>query len=228
MISLVLPVYNQADHIARVVGEYQSAMESLPGGYEIVLVPNGCRDNSVAVCESLAGPTVRVVSSVAGGWGRAVNLGLRSATGDLLCYTNSARTPGDDLVTVLKVALERPDAVVKATRRIREGWKRWLGSKLYNAECRLLLGTRSGDTNGTPKAFSRSLAELVNLTRQDDLIDAELLAVAARRGYPVVEVPVGARERHGGASTTKFKSAWKMYRGVFALRKSLRNPGVAA
>ena len=227
MISLILPVYNQADHIAAVVREYQAAMEKLVGEYEIILVPNGCRDDSVAVCELLAGSNVRVVNSQVAGWGRAVNLGLAAARGDLLCYTNSARTPAEDLIDVLKVARERRDAVVKATRRVREGWRRWLGSKLYNVECRLFLGTRSDDVNGTPKAFSRTLTKLLELKRQDDLIDAELLAVAHREGYPVVEVPVGTRQRRGGASTTKLKSAWKMYKGVFVLRKSLR-AGVAA
>lgn len=227
MISLILPVYNQADHVADVVREYRTAMEKLPDNYEIILVPNGCRDDSVGICQSLTGSNIRVSTSEIGGWGRAVNLGLAASRGDLLCYTNSARTPADDLLAVLRVARERPDAVVKATRKVREGWRRWLGSKLYNAECRWLLGTSSDDVNGTPKAFSRNLSKLLELKRPDDLIDAELLAVARREGYPVVEVPVGARQRRGGASTTKLSSAFRMYKGVFALRKTLR-AGAAA
>src|SRR4029077_20343230 len=129
LVSVVLPVHDQADHIATVVGEYTSAVARMPLEYEIVLVPNGSRDASDAVCEELArnDAHVRSVPLAQGGWGHAVRQGLAAARGYLLCYTNAARTTGPELALAVLYAATFPGTVVKANRRIRERWTRRLG-----------------------------------------------------------------------------------------------------
>src|SRR4051812_3117043 len=93
-VSIILPVHNQQDHIGAIVREYIAALEKLPSSYELLLVTNACRDRSVEICAGLAAEheQVRHVDTPRGGWGHAVILGLQSASGDTLCYTNSART----------------------------------------------------------------------------------------------------------------------------------------
>ncbi len=120
-ISVVLPVYDQADHISEIVEEYETALTGLPHRHELLLVPNGCSDQSESICHALAEQyaTVRVVVSHKGGWGRAVKLGLREARGDILCYTNSARTTAEDLLLILLYAVAYPGVIVKADRKIR-------------------------------------------------------------------------------------------------------------
>jgi outer membrane beta-barrel protein len=51
---VVLPVHNQAAHIAGIVGSYRDALGRIGRPYEIVLSLNGCRDESPAVCRTLA------------------------------------------------------------------------------------------------------------------------------------------------------------------------------
>ena len=48
LVSIVLPIYNEAAYIADVIGEYAAALTQLAVPYELVLVPNGCRDDSAA------------------------------------------------------------------------------------------------------------------------------------------------------------------------------------
>ncbi len=85
----------------------------------MILVVNGCRDRSLEVCQALSKQysPVRVVQSEKGGWGLAVKLGLKEAQGDLLCYTNSARTSPEDLALLLLYAVVYPQAVIKANRK---------------------------------------------------------------------------------------------------------------
>jgi glycosyltransferase involved in cell wall biosynthesis len=224
LISIILPVYNQADHIGRIVAEYEAAVCRIAVPHEILLVPNACRDNSVAVCYALAQtlPAVRVVESAEGGWGRAVKTGLHAAQGDLLCYTNSARTSPQDLVLLLLYALAYPDTVIKANRRIRENLSRRLGSLLYNLECRALFRLTQWDVNGTPKVFPRAFDHLLQLRQDDDLIDAEFSLVCRRANYPLIEVPIFASRRHGGKSTTDYRSAFRMYRNAYRLWRATR------
>ena len=219
LLSVVLPVYNQVDHIRPVVEGDLEALRRVPLPVEIILVPNGCRDDSEAVCRALAAehPQVRVEPSPKGGWGHAVKHGLAAARGDLLCYTNSARTEPEELILLLLYAVAYPRCVVKANRKIREHWRRRLGSLLYNIECRALFDLSNWDVNGTPKVFPREFSKLLTLARDDDLIDAEFNMICRREGYPMVEVPIFSHRRHGGRSTTNLRSAFRMYWGALQL-----------
>jgi glycosyltransferase involved in cell wall biosynthesis len=219
LVSIVLPIHNEADYLISVAEEYQSALDQLGMPYELLFVPNGCRDDSPAICHELAQKhsAMRVIESRTGSWGLAVKLGLAGARGDLLCYTNFARTTAQDLVMLLRYALTCPNVVIKVNRKIRESWRRRLGSLIYNLECRALFDLSYWDINGTPKIFPRIFDGLLRLTREDDLIDAEFNLVCRREGYPMIEVPITSFRRRGGKSTTSYRSALKLYWGAFQM-----------
>jgi glycosyltransferase involved in cell wall biosynthesis len=224
--SIVLPVHNQADHLEDLVRDYREALSRLPMRHQIVLVPNACRDQTPEICRRMAAEdqALRVVELDQGGWGRAVRAGLQSASGDVLCYTNSARTTPQMLSLTLLYASSYPDVVIKAQRRIRDNWRRQLGSLIYNLECRMLFGLASWDINGTPKAFPREFSKLLELTSNDDLIDAEFVLTCRREGYPIVEVPSTITVRRGGVSTTNYSSALRMYKGAYMLKRRMGQP----
>jgi glycosyltransferase involved in cell wall biosynthesis len=226
VVSIVLPVHNQEDHIAKIVAEYEEALQRLRIDYELVLVTNACRDRSPEICRALAAedPGVTHCDIKESGWGRAVRQGLSCARGGLLCYTNSARTSPEILTLVLLYALAYPNIVVKANRKIRESLFRRLGSLMYNLECRALFDLPTWDINGTPKVFPRSFARLLELQHDDDLIDAEFSVICRRENYPMIEVPVLSTRRHGGKSTTNYNSAFKMYWGAYKMWRCAGSP----
>ena len=222
--TIVLPVHNQDEHIESTVRAYVAKLRELPTEHEVILVTNACTDNSVAVCGSLAEreEMIRHIDLAEGGWGRAVKVGLDAAAGDVLCYTNSARTTPEMLTLMLAYGFAYPDAVLKANRRIRASFQRRLGSLLYNLECRMLFDLATWDINGTPKVFPRSFARLLELRSDDDMIDAEFVVTCKREDYPIVEVPILATVRHGGRSTTNYGSAMRMYVGAYKMHRRLR------
>jgi len=231
-VSLVLPVSNQADHVEGILTQYLRDLSTLRCPVEVIVVVNASSDASLAICRRLAAanPTLHVVDLEEGGWGRAVRAGMRVAAGELIAYTNSARTASTDLIRLISVALENRGSVVKARRIVRDRLARRFGSLVYNLECRSLLGCRSWDVNGTPKIFPRASELLNSLTRDDDLIDAEFMSLCRRYSYRVIELPVTGTKRHGGRSTTGYGSALRMYRGVVELRRAFREkkPGAPA
>ena len=220
--SVVLPFHNQADHVEQITERFLGAVAELPFEVEFVLVPNGCSDGTTEICRELVRrhPRMSLVELAEGGWGRAVRAGLDAAQGDLLCYTNSARTSTEMLVLSLLFASVHPDVVVKANRRVRDSLVRRLGSLIYNLECRMLFDLPQWDINGTPKVFPRSAASLRELERDDDLIDLEFVARCQRDGHRVLEVPLLANERHGGQSTTKLRSAARLYIGAVRMARA--------
>jgi glycosyltransferase involved in cell wall biosynthesis len=226
LISIVLPVYNQADHLHQVISEYERALQNVSVPHELILVPNGCRDDSEKVADALATefPSVRVIASPEGGWGKAVRLGLKNAKGDVVCYTNLARTQAQDLLLLVLYAIANEGVVIKANRKIRENWRRRLGSLLYNLECRMLFDLEYWDVNGTPKVFDANVhAKVLGLTREDDLIDLEFNVICHESGYRMLEVPLVSTKRHGGRSTTNLRSAFRMYWGAWKMSKARRS-----
>ena len=222
--SIVLPVYNQESHIQAVLEEYVSGLDRLHIPFELLPVVNGPRrDRSLEICHELQSKfrCIRTLCIDGGGWGRAVRFGLSEARGDLLCFTNSARTTSRDLLLALVYGSVHEDAVIKANRKIRAGTGRRLGSLIYNLECRALFDLPYWDINGTPKVFSRSLSQLLELTRNDDLIDLEFNIICRRADYPVIEIPIFSSKRHSGKSTTSLNSAFDMYLGAWQLYRAL-------
>ena len=112
--------------------------------------------------------------------------------------------------------------MIKANRKIREHWTRRLGSLLYNMECRTLFDLSNWDVNGTPKVFPRAFAKLLELTRDDDLIDLEFSVICRHESYPMLEVPIFSHRRHGGRSTTSLRSAVRLYWGAYTMWREAR------
>ncbi len=114
-VSLVLPVHNQGEHIRSIVEGYIDGLDVLPIRYEIILIVNGSTDDSQAVCDALAAEFdgVQALALEKRGWGHSVRTGLSVARGDLLCFTNSARTTREILMLTLAYSLAYPEVVAQ-------------------------------------------------------------------------------------------------------------------
>ncbi len=222
-VSVILPIYNQSEQLEFLFEQYTTRLPGLNVSWELLFIVNGSKDDSHQKALHLAkqNPNVIVHNLEVGGWGRAVKFGIANAKGDLICYTNSARTGIDDLMLILTYGLANDNTVIKTTRVIRESFTRKIGSILYNYENRTLLGTPLWDVNGTPKVLPRKALKDIQLISDGDLIDAELMAKIYRNQVQIVEILIVSTKRISGRSTTSLKSAWKMYKGLFELRSKI-------
>ena len=233
LVSVVLPFRNQEDHIGGVLESWIPALESTGRSFEIVAVPNACTDATADTARKTAirHPEIQVVENPQGGWGRSVLAGLRSARGEILCYANSARTNPAVISPLLDLYLANAPCLAKVARVKRGAPLREAGSALFNLEARLFFGVKTADVNGTPKMFPRTLFECLRLESEGDLLDLELMSLIVRMGMQVVEHPVEGFSRHGGISSTNWKTALRMFRDSRALYLALndpRRPGVPA
>lgn len=218
--SVILPLYKQVAHAEHLYNTYTRHLDTLNDSWELIFVVNGANDGSVEKLNSInTRDNVRVCWLEKGGWGRAVKYGLAEGKGKYLCYTNSARTDIEDLILILNYARVNNDNVVKATRIIRETLIRKVGSTLYNFQCRLLYKVPIWDVNGTPKVIPRHIYKNLDITSDDDLIDAEVIIKCVRNKVRIIEIPVILTARISGSSTTNFASAYKMYSGLLRFKK---------
>lgn len=112
---------------------------------------------------------------------------------------------------------------VKGARRFNEPIHRHLGGRLINLIIRLLILPQLQDTQCGFKCFRGQVAE--ELFRRQTLdgwsFDIELLFVAARRGYRVVEIPVDWYYRQE-SKVSAVRDALRMITDIFRVRANAR------
>src|SRR4030088_1607228 len=90
-LSVFFPAYNDSGTIASMVIRAVQAASKLTADYEVIVVDDGSSDATAAVADELARtyPNVRVVHHPRNrGYGGALQTGFRSATKELIFYTD--------------------------------------------------------------------------------------------------------------------------------------------
>lgn len=88
LISVIVPVYNAEEYIKRCVESIQNQTYS---NFELILVNDGSRDNSLALCQALAAQDDRIVvlNRTNGGASAARNTGLAHMHGQFVMFADS-------------------------------------------------------------------------------------------------------------------------------------------
>lgn len=214
--SIVFPVMNQADHIEKVIRSYHRELSKQKFSFELIAVVNCTRDNSFEICQKVSKklPNVSAYELKDCGFGLGILHGLKKARGKYLCWASSARTYPDELVNCLKKFLVNPEIIISGARKKRDRLVRSLGALIYDTTCKLVFNISSSDINGIPKIFSRKTYEKLDLQFTDSMIDIELLEKAKKLEIAISEIPIYKNIRHGGRSTSSFKTIFRLMKEV--------------
>lgn len=99
LVSVVMPVYNVGRFVVPAV---MSVLESTYTNIELIIVDDGCTDDTISLINEISDDRVLVKKNTAGkGYVDALNFGICSATGD---YIMSA--DGDDLVAKERIEMQ--------------------------------------------------------------------------------------------------------------------------
>ena len=126
--SVVAPIYNEADTLPHFYARVVAAMERLDEPFELVLVNDGSRDDSIAVMRALheRDPRVRVVDfSRNFGHQVAISAGLDHARGGAVIIIDSDLQDPPEVILELVAQWRQGAEVVYAQRRTRPGETRF-------------------------------------------------------------------------------------------------------
>ena len=141
------------------------------------------------------------------GKGGALKTGIAHATGDILILQDAdLEYNPEDFVSLVRPILEGRAELVLGSRFFYRGPRfltkngdpflsHYIGNKLIIAITNLLYGQKISDYEGCYKAFTRALAQKVNVGTDGFDFDNELVCKSLRHGYRITEVPIQYQPR---------------------------------
>jgi len=187
LVSVVVPVYNEAAFIPVGLPQLIEAVEAATSDCRIILVENGSSDDTARIIrETGSGHNVEVLSLEIPDYGAAMREGFLIAESVWVVNFDIDYFSADFLRTVLAQP-DDVDLVIASKRdpdsRDRRPLVRRVATLVFNLMLRTILGSRVSDTHGM-KGFRRSLIDEIvpRVVSTKDLFDTELVIRAERAG----------------------------------------------
>jgi polyisoprenyl-phosphate glycosyltransferase len=210
-VSVVLPCYNERDHIELEVKRIRAALEAAGLSFEVICVDDGSTDGTRAVLEAIPGIR-RILLPRNQGSGTARRIGTQQASGRVVVWTDADMTYPNERIPELVAELDQTwDQVVGARRSEAGTYKlvrvpaKWAIRKLAS----FLTNTEIPDLNSGLRAFKRSVAEpyLRLLPSGFSCVTTITLAFLSN-GHPVKYVPIDYFKRAGRSKFHPLKDAY--------------------
>jgi|SRR5215475_126134 len=201
-ISVVVPVYNEAEILTEAVGEILGALDRLPEGFELILIDDGSGDHTWHLIGRLAEADTRV---------RGVRLSRHFGKEQAICAgLDRARGPA---VVVMDCDLQHPPYLIEEMVRVwrdkrvgivegvtqghgRQPWLKGLGRRLFYAVMKHLSGY---DLRGTSdfKLLDRRVVEALKSMAERQPFFRGMVAWV---GFEKATVPFQVGERRVGST----------------------------
>lgn len=230
-LSVVIPAYNEEARLPATLGRVLAYLQRQPYTWEVLVVDNGSTDRTSDTVRSVAEgqPMLRLLREERRGKGLAVRKGLLAARGEyrFICDADLSM-PIEEVDRFLPPVLGGADIAIgsrEAPGAVRYGepaYRHWIG-RVFNWLVRLLAVPGFHDTQCGFKCFRAAVAEdLFSVQRLDGwTFDVEVLFIALRRGYRVVEVGI-PWYFEPGSRVHPLRDSVRMLIDLFRIRRNWR------
>jgi polyisoprenyl-phosphate glycosyltransferase len=198
-VTVVLPAYNERDHVVAEIDRIRTALDASPYAYEIIAVDDCSTDGTGEVLETV--PDIRLIRLPRnGGSGTARRIGSTAARGDVVVWTDADMTYPNDQIPQLVKELEGHDQVVGArtseqgTHKLLRVPAKWAIRKLAS----YLTRSEIPDLNSGLRAFRRDVgAQYLNQLPAGFSCVTTMTMTFLANGYSVKYVPIPYARRAG-------------------------------
>jgi glycosyltransferase involved in cell wall biosynthesis len=201
-ISVVVPVFNEAESVPRLAEELHGTLSQLRRSYEVLLIDDGSTDASWSKLLEAGRryPSFRLIRFRRNfGQTAAINAGFREARGSVVITMDADLQNDPRDIPRLIGKTDEGFAVVSGWRKDRKDplVTRRLPSVIANALISRITGVRLHDYGCTLKAYRREVVDNLQLYGE---MHRFIPALASWVGGTLAEVPVGHRARQFGVS----------------------------
>ena len=241
---LLIPAYNEERRIEPVLREYVTYFQKeYRGKFSLVIVLNGCRDNSLQVVQRVAAgsPVIRILEFPDPiGKGGALIEGLKLAQlGELIGYVDAdGATPPHAFHDLVRRMGDADCAIGSRWMResvlhVEQTGQRRFASRMFHRIVEFFFRLHIKDTQCGAKVMRREAIEKVHshLRIADMAFDINLLYALKREGFRIVEIPtewtdkVGSKVSLGRTSLVMLLSVIRLrlvYSPIYPMLRPLR------
>jgi glycosyltransferase involved in cell wall biosynthesis len=230
--SIVIPAFNEEARIEGTLRKWIDFLDhSCPGEYEILVIMDGCTDNTVSVVSKFDnGYVFPLVYPKRLGKGGALIEAFKYSRGDVIFFTDADGSLGVDNFVSFANAIESGDLVIGCRYFEGSGYvanlplRRLVFSRIFNGLVRTLFPKLRGvhDTQCGAKAVRRDVLFRVvsDLFITDFAFDVNLIYSSLRLGFVVKEIAVDYDyvENESKVSSSLFKVCFGMFLSLVRLR----------
>jgi len=229
---LLIPAYNEEARIEPVLREFGGYFRDYyRGNFQLVVVLNGCRDNTRGVVERVAKDFTSISLldfPDAIGKGGALIEGLKLAPlADVIGYVDADGASPPQAFHALVKLIGEADCIIGsrwlpgAVLHQAQPWMRRFTSRCFHAIVEVFFWMHIQDTQCPCKVMRRAAAEKIHSSLQiaDLAFDVNLLVSLKRAGFTVREVPTEWTDKLGSKVTSSlFRSSFTMFLSVLRVR----------
>lgn len=201
-ISIVIPTYNEKEHIADLVANLYKTIEA---PLEVIVVDDDSPDGTADIVAGLDYPELKLIRRKVRGLASAFHRGILESTGDIIGWMDADQTMPPEVMKKLIAQLDKNHIAI-GSRYVEGGSDnrhrfRTLASELINGLAQVVLGGGIKDYDSGFIAIRREVFDYVTLMPYgygDYFI--EFLYDAYRADLDIIEVGYAFRDRSVGIS----------------------------
>lgn len=206
LLSLVVPVYYEAECIDQFIKEVRAALAQIPVRHEIVFVDDGSGDSTVEKIRGYArlDDRIKLVEfSYNHGKQAAVTAGIHYATGDYLLYMDpDLQDPPEEIGRFVAEIEKGFDLVFGIRREKRDQWVNRFLSAIFWSTLNRFTGLQLPKGLAVMRIFSRAFADrFLAYGEQNRFIEGMFMHVGMKR----TNLEIEQRERFAGRSKFNFR-----------------------
>jgi glycosyltransferase involved in cell wall biosynthesis len=200
-LSVIIPVYNEENHIEKIIPEVQNAPIKIAS--EIIIVDDGSTDKTINILKKYSpNKNLKIVYLPKNkGKGAAIREGLKFATGDIILIQDADDEYSvKDYPAILEPIIQGNAQIVYGSRflgRISQmRWQNFLANKILTSTANILYGLKITDEATAYKAFKKEVIKSLKLKCERFEFCPEVTAKVAKKGFKIQEVPITYHARN--------------------------------
>ncbi|UCG46974.1 MAG: glycosyltransferase family 2 protein [Phycisphaerales bacterium] len=226
-LTVFFPCYNEQENVARTVSAALAVLENLNADFELIIVDDGSSDETGPIADQIAAknPRIKVIHHETNlGYGAALQSGFRAAAKTLVFYTDGDGQFDIAEMPPLLPLMEHADIVSCYRLNRRDNLIRKINGWCWTKLVCILFRLKLRDIDCAFKLYKTRIFDNIEMVSAGALIDAEILARAARKGYTITQAGVHHYPRTAGKqSGAGIRVILRAFRELLILRKNIVN-----
>ena len=230
-LSIIIPAYNEENRLPNTLEQVFHFLEKQSYASEVIVVENGSTDKTFEFAQKLTQQhkNLRVIHNEERGKGGAVLRGVREALGEYVFICDADLSmPVAEISKFLPPALSDFDIAIGSREapgavRYNEPYYRHLTGRVFNMLIRLMVLPDLQDTQCGFKCLRAEVARDIFTfqTLTGWAFDVELLYIARRHGYHILEIPIDWYF-NADSKVRVLRDSWRMFIDLLVIRRNTK------